>query len=68
MNATFRLLAPAVSIALALVACASSSTESKGATSMQAPNRCLQLRAACTTDQDCCSLSCMNAVCVRREP
>ncbi len=71
MNATFRLLTAAVPIALALAACASSSTQNQGAqgvTSMQAPSRCLQLQASCTVDSDCCSLSCMNSVCERREP
>jgi hypothetical protein len=71
MNATFRLLIAAVPIALALAACASSSTQSQGAkgvTSMQAPNRCLQLESSCARDDDCCSLSCMNGVCERREP
>lgn len=64
-----RLLGPAGFLAVALAACAGSNAErNEGVTSMQAPNQCLQLRAACANDDDCCSMWCANGVCTHKEP
>ena len=73
MKSSWRALAPVVLVLLGLCACSASTVSSPGATSVQPPKPergggCLTLDTPCSFNGDCCTESCMNAVCVTREP
>ncbi len=58
MSAIARVLGPVVFL-LGMAACASSTSETRGATQMQAPNaRCRQSGDHCRWDDQCCSGRC----------
>ncbi len=68
MKSKWRVVAPVVLGLLGLCACTESRVDTMGVTNPQPPDQCLALASGCSFHSDCCSRSCVNAVCVINEP
>lgn len=63
-----RLMGPLVAGSVGLLACAGSSSSGKGAENARPSSQCLDLHSACSADNDCCSLWCVNGECRQKQP